>query len=53
MSRTAAEVMTLAPSVFTHRLVMDPEAEFAGATASAVLDQVLASTAAPQQRVNA
>ena len=47
------DVLTLAPSVFTHRLVMDPEAEFADATASAVLDQVLASTAAPQQRVNA
>jgi MoxR-like ATPase len=29
---------------------MDPEAEFAGATAEAVLTRVLADVAAPQQR---
>ncbi|MET1033642.1 AAA family ATPase [Arthrobacter halodurans] len=44
------DVKELAPYVWTHRFVMDPEAEFAGATAEAVLARVLADTAAPQQR---
>jgi MoxR-like ATPase len=32
---------------------MDPEAEFSGATAEAVLTRILADIAAPQQRTNA
>ena len=44
------DVKDLAAVVWTHRLVMDPEAEFAGATAEAVLTRVLAEVAAPQQR---
>ncbi|RJT80869.1 MoxR family ATPase [Arthrobacter cheniae] len=47
------DVKELAPFVWTHRFVMDPEAEFAGATAEAVLRRVLAEVAAPQQRVSA
>ncbi|GAA1345167.1 AAA family ATPase [Arthrobacter roseus] len=44
------DVKELAPYVWTHRFVMDPEAEFAGATAEAVLKRVLADVSAPQQR---
>jgi MoxR-like ATPase len=44
------DVKELAPFVWTHRFVMDPEAEFAGATAESVLRRVLADVSAPQQR---
>ncbi|MCC9205482.1 AAA family ATPase [Arthrobacter sp. zg-Y769] len=47
------DVKALAPAVWTHRLVMDPEAEFAGASPEAVLLSVLADVAAPQQRAQA
>ena len=47
------DVKELAAVVWTHRFVMDPEAEFAGATAEAVLGRVLADVAAPQQRLSA
>ncbi|MGP9662339.1 AAA family ATPase, partial [Arthrobacter sp. AOP36-C1-22] len=47
------DVKELAPFVWTHRFVMDPEAEFAGATPASVLSRVLAETAAPQQRADA
>ena len=47
------DIKELAPAVWTHRFVMDPEAEFAGATPQAVLARVLADTAAPQQRAAA
>ena len=44
------DIKDLAPVVWTHRFVMDPEAEFSGATPEAVLSRVLADVAAPQQR---
>jgi MoxR-like ATPase len=44
------DVKDLAGVVWTHRFVMDPEAEFSGATAEAVLARVLTDVAAPQQR---
>jgi MoxR-like ATPase len=44
------DVKELAPVVWTHRIVMDPEAEFAGVTAARVLERVLAEVAAPQSR---
>ena len=44
------DIKDLAAVVWTHRFVMDPEAEFSGATAEAVLARVLAEVAAPQQR---
>lgn len=47
------DVKELAPVVWTHRFVMDPEAEFAGATPEVVLKRVLADVAAPQQRASA
>jgi MoxR-like ATPase len=47
------DVKELAPFVWTHRFVMDPEAEFAGATAEVLLRRVLSDVAAPQQRVSA
>ena len=47
------DVKELAPVVWTHRFVMDPEAEFSGATPEAVLSRVLSDVAAPQQRANA
>ncbi len=46
------DVKDLAAVVWTHRLVMEPEAEFSGATAEAVLKRVLAEVAAPQQRAS-
>ncbi|GAA1120314.1 MoxR family ATPase [Arthrobacter flavus] len=46
------DVKELAPYVWTHRFVMDPEAEFAGATPEAILTRVLADIPAPQQQVS-
>ncbi|TJY72305.1 MoxR family ATPase [Arthrobacter sp. CAU 1506] len=45
------DIKELAPVVWNHRFVMDPEAEFAGATPEAVMSRVLAEVPAPQQRV--
>ncbi|MGD8166543.1 AAA family ATPase [Herbiconiux sp. P16] len=44
------DIKDLVSPVWTHRFVMDPEAEFAGVTASTVLARVLADVAAPQSR---
>jgi MoxR-like ATPase len=46
------DIKDLAAVVWTHRLVMDPEAEFSGATPDAVLARVLSEVAAPQQRAS-
>jgi MoxR-like ATPase len=45
------DVKVLAPYVWTHRVVMDAEAEFEGATAAHVIDRALAEVAAPQLRL--
>lgn len=45
------DVKDLVAPVWTHRLILDPEAEFAGATARSVLATVVADVAAPQERV--
>ena len=47
------DIKALAQPVWEHRLVMDPEAEFAGVTAESVIGRVLADIAAPQSRTNA
>jgi MoxR-like ATPase len=47
---TADDVKTLAPVVWTHRLVIDPEAEFAGASAEKVIAQALSDIAVPMDR---
>ncbi|MBE7699285.1 MoxR family ATPase [Oerskovia sp. Sa1BUA8] len=47
------DVKELAQPAWAHRLVLDPEAEFAGATAEGVLARVLADVAAPQERRSA
>ena len=44
------DVKDLAQSVWAHRLVMDADAEFAGATAAQVIDAALAAVAAPTTR---
>lgn len=44
------DIKVLAQPVWEHRIVMDPEAEFAGATAKQVIARVLADVAAPQDR---
>lgn len=44
------DVKQLIAPVWLHRFVLDPEAEFAGATAEAVLGRALAEVAAPQAR---
>ena len=44
------DIKALAAPVWTHRLVLDPEAEFSGTTAETVLARVLDDVAAPQAR---
>nr|WP_274636820.1 MoxR family ATPase [Microbacterium bovistercoris] len=44
------DIKTLAGAVWTHRLVLDPEAEFSGVTADTVIARVLDGVAAPQAR---
>jgi MoxR-like ATPase len=45
------DVKALAEPVLAHRLVLDPEAEFDGVTASSVIAQNLIETAPPSERV--
>jgi len=44
------DIKTLAVPVWAHRLVLDPEAEFAGTTAEAVVQRALATVEAPLAR---
>jgi MoxR-like ATPase len=44
------DIRDLAGPVWTHRFVLDPEAEFQGTTAEKVLARVLSDVAAPQAR---
>ena len=44
------DIKTLAEPVLAHRLVLDPEAEFDGVTASSVIAQLLIETAPPSDR---
>ncbi|SDG43202.1 AAA family ATPase [Microbacterium pygmaeum] len=44
------DIKLLAAPVWTHRLVLDPEAEFSGITPDTVISRVLAGVAAPQAR---
>ncbi|RKT31856.1 MoxR-like ATPase [Microbacterium sp. AG1240] len=44
------DVKLLVEPAWTHRLVLDPEAEFAGTTAGTVISRVLEAVAAPQAR---
>jgi MoxR-like ATPase len=43
-------VKTLVHPVLGHRVMLTPDAEFAGATVDAVLDRVLADVAPPVER---
>ncbi len=47
---TPDDVKALAEAVLAHRLILDPEAEFDGVTATAVIGQVLLDTAPPSQK---
>ncbi|MCR2818325.1 MoxR family ATPase [Microbacterium sp. zg.Y1090] len=47
---TPDDVKALAEPVLAHRLILDPEAEFDGVTANAVIGQVLLDTMPPSQR---
>lgn len=47
------DIKALIGPVWRHRLVLDPEAEFAGVTAESVLARVLTSVDAPVSRLNA
>lgn len=47
---TPDDIKALAASVWTHRLVLDPEAEFAGTSAETVVSRVLEDVPAPQAR---
>ncbi len=44
------DVKALAEPVFGHRLIIDPEAEFDGVTATSVMGQILIETAPPSER---
>jgi MoxR-like ATPase len=44
------DIKALVAPVWTHRLVLDPEAEFAGTSAESVIARVIESVAAPQAR---
>lgn len=47
------DVAALAGPVLAHRLILDPEAEFDGVTAEAVVDQILLDTVPPAQGASA
>ncbi|WP_394278100.1 AAA family ATPase [Microbacterium sp.] len=47
------DVKALAAPVWTHRLVLDPEAEFSGTTAESVIERALAEVEAPLARASA
>lgn len=47
---TPDDIKALAAPVWTHRIVLDPESEFSGATASTVIDRALEAVPAPQAR---
>ena len=47
------DIKTLAGPVWTHRLVLDPEAEFSGITAQAIVQRALADVDAPLARADA
>ncbi|MEV7694155.1 MoxR family ATPase [Microbacterium sp. NPDC089189] len=47
---TPDDVKALAEPVLAHRLILDPEAEFDGVTANAVIGQVMLDVAPPSQR---
>jgi MoxR-like ATPase len=44
------DIKALAEPVLAHRLVLDPEAEFDGVTASSIISQILMETAPPSDR---
>ena len=44
------DVKALAEPVLAHRLVLDPEAEFDGVTASSIIGQMLIETPPPSER---
>lgn len=50
---TPDDVKALAVAVLAHRLILDPEAEFDGVTAEAVIGQVLLEVPPPTQRESA
>jgi MoxR-like ATPase len=50
---TPDDVKTLAENVLAHRLVLDPEAEFDGVTASSIIGQILLETPPPTDRAQA
>ncbi len=47
---TPDDIKTLAQPVLAHRIILDPEAEFDGVTAEAVVGQVMIDTEVPLQR---
>ncbi len=47
------DIKTLAMPVWTHRLVLDPEAEFSGVSAETVIERAVASVDAPLARASA
>lgn len=50
---TPDDIKSLAEPVLAHRMVLDPEEEFRGLTASAVIARILATVEPPQERMSA
>lgn len=48
---TPDDIKALAVPVLAHRLIVDPEAEFSGTTASSIVARILAETHPPAERV--
>jgi MoxR-like ATPase len=47
---TPDDVKTLAHPILEHRIIIDPEAEFAGATVAGVVDRIIADVQPPAER---
>jgi MoxR-like ATPase len=47
---TPDDVKMLAEPILAHRLILDPEAEFDGVTATAIIGQILLDTPPPSQK---
>jgi len=47
---TPDDVKTLAEPILAHRLILDPEAEFDGVTATAIIGQIMLDTPPPTQK---
>ncbi|MDR0944920.1 MAG: MoxR family ATPase, partial [Bifidobacteriaceae bacterium] len=48
---TPDDIKSLAPHVLAHRVIVDPDADFAGVTAPDIVNRIIAETVPPAERV--